>query len=230
MGKKLALISFSLVIALYGITYFSVAPKVYACKNKDFVVVVDPGHGGIDPGVVGKTSGVKESTLNLEISKLLKKRFYAEGVTALLTRTNDNGLYGSPANGFKARDLENRVKIAREVNADIFISVHINEYSDTNRRGAQVFYKAGCKDSKSMAQSIQSQLNGLEESVREYSPLSGDYYVLNNAVCPAVIVECGFLSNAEDEKLLLDKTYREKVSECIYYGVISYLQKEENSR
>lgn len=226
MGKKLALISFSLVIALYGITYFSVAPKVYACKNKEFVVVIDPGHGGIDPGVVGKTTGVKESNLNLEISKSLKKRFYAEGVTALLTRTNDNGLYGNLTNGFKLRDLENRVKIAREVNADIFISVHINEYVDVSRRGAQVFYKVGCEKSKSMARCIQTQLNGLEESVREYSPLAGDYYVLNNAVCPSVIVECGFLSNAEDEKLLLDKAYREKVAQGIYYGVVTFLQKD----
>lgn len=223
MGKKLLLICIGIVLLLNITTYFAVVPRVYACKKEDFVIVIDPGHGGIDPGVVGKDYGVKESDLNLDIAKALKRRFYTDGITVVLTRTADNGLYGNVSEGFKLRDLKNRIKVAEDVGADLYISIHINEYSDRNRRGAQVFYKAGSDESKTMANCIQSALNKMDESKREYSSLSGDYYVLNNSTCPAVIVECGFLSNSEEEKLLMTNTYREKIAHTIYYGVTNYL-------
>lgn len=223
MRKNFLLVCLVLVFSLSAVTYLSVMPRTYACKNEDFVVVIDPGHGGVDPGVIGVNSGKKESDLNLYLSKSLYQCFYADGVTAVMTRTADNGLYGSLTQGFKNRDLKRRVEIAKEVNADIFISVHMNKYSDKKRRGAQVFYRAGSSDGKALAKSIQDQLNGLSESTRECSPLAGDYYVLNNSDCPAVIVECGFLSNAEDEKLLLSEEYRQKVAHSIFYGVVNYL-------
>lgn len=223
MTKKFLLVFvFSLVVSVIT-TSLTVMPRVYAFKDKDFVVVIDPGHGGVDPGVTGGESGVKESELNLYLSNCLSKRFNADGKVAVLTRTADNGLYGAPTEGFKARDLKKRVEIAKKAEADIFISIHMNKYSDRKRRGAQVFYSPASEKSKMMAQSIQDQLNGLSESSRQCSPLAGDYYVLNNAPCPAVIVECGFLSNPEDEKLLLTEEYREKLAHGIFYGVLNFL-------
>lgn len=231
MRKNFLLISLVMVITLSAVTYLSVIPRTFACKKENFKVVIDPGHGGVDPGVIGVNTGTKESELNLYLSKSLYQCFQAQGITAVMTRTADNGLYGTLSKGFKNRDLKRRVDICKEVNADIFISVHMNKYSDKSRRGAQVFYPAGNEESKALAKYIQDQLNGLAESTRECSPLAGDYYVLNNAVCPSVIVECGFLSNPEDENLLLNKDYRESLAHGIFYGVISFMndyKKSEN--
>lgn len=226
MTKKILLIFVFLIVVSVITTSLTVKPRVYAFKDKDFVVVIDPGHGGIDCGVTGGESGVKESELNLYLSNCLSKRFNADGKATVLTRTADNGLYGAPTGGFKVRDLKKRVEIAKQAEADIFISIHMNKYSDRKRRGAQVFYNPESQKSKMMAQSIQDQLNGLSQSSRKCSPLAGDYYVLNNAPCPAVIVECGFLSNPEDEKLLLTEEYREELAHGIFYGVLNYINQE----
>ena len=97
--------------------------------------------------------------------------------------------------------MKARVKIINSSNADAFVSIHLNYYSDNSRRGAIVFY--GDEKGKLLAQNVQKFFNKLSSAKRELSPLKGDYYLLNTANCPSIICECGFLSNAEEEKLLL---------------------------
>ena len=186
-------------------------------------VVIDAGHGGVDGGVTGVNSGVKEADLNLEVAKGLKTLFESAGVNVVLTRTTSAGLYGALTSGFKRRDLESRVKIAKASGADVFISVHMNKYRDSSRRGAQVFYKIGHEESKALAEDVQRSLNFMDGAVRECTVLAGDYYVLNYSDCPAVICECGFLSSPEDEKLLLDENYRKTLCYSIFSGTIDYL-------
>lgn len=222
LKKKFMLVAITTLISLIMICKLSIFPTSIKASADDFIIVIDPGHGGIDVGVTGAT-GSKEAVLNLSLSKNLRDYFYSEGKTVVLTRTTDAGLYGNLTSGFKNRDLKKRVEIATQSNADLFISIHMNKYKDTNRRGGQVFYKSGCDNSKKLAQLIQDQLNGLKEATRECSPLPGDYYVLNNSPCPSVIVECGFLSNKEDEALLTTEEYRQKIAYCIFYATIVYL-------
>ena len=118
--------------------------------------------------------------------------------------------------------MEARVKIVNESKADILISVHLNTYSDRSRRGAQVFFRSGDENGKILSECIQKSLNEMEESVKKVSPLSGDYFILNETIVPSVICEYGFLSNSEDEKLLLTEEYQQKIAYSTYLGALSY--------
>lgn len=185
------------------------------------VVVIDAGHGGIDAGVRGKVSGVKESEINLAIAYRLRDFFEGAGFCAVLTRKSQAGLYGLPTSGFKLRDMQRRREIIEESGADMVISVHQNFYSDGARRGAQVFFSPDSTSGKKLAECIQNSLNAMEGAA-EHSPLAGDYYMLRCTYAPSVIVECGFLSNAEDEALLNTAEYRRQIAYAIFAGAVSY--------
>lgn len=185
-----------------------------------FTVVIDAGHGGIDGGVSGKTSGARESELNLDIARKLKDRVESAGAKVVMTRKTEAGLYGIFSKGFKKRDMRKRMEIANGADPTIFVSIHLNYFSSPARRGAQIFYKCGDAESEILASKIQSGLNLLYN--KNYAPLSGDFYVLNESKSTAVLCECGFLSNEEDEKLLLTDEYREKITEKIYEGIEFY--------
>lgn len=191
--------------------------------SSPFKVVIDAGHGGIDGGVSGKATNVKESDLNLQIARALKQRFESAGIEVVMTRNSYGGLYGTTAPGFKMRDLQKRVKIINSSSADVMISVHLNCYSSPKRRGATVFFASDKKEGERLAVSVQKHLNLLSGQTRELKALKGDYYLLNEAVCPSVICECGFLSNEQDEELLLKEEYQREIADRIFYGVVEYL-------
>ncbi len=188
-------------------------------------IVLDAGHGGIDGGVSGVNTGVKESELNLAVVKRLEKYFVDAGMTVVLTRSSSAGLYGAATGNLKKRDMKKRKEIIEKENPALVISVHMNNYAQKSRRGAQVFYKKGDESGKFLADSIQNSFNGMEECVREYSALTGDYFILNCSDVPSVIVECGFLSNPQDEALLITEEYQNAVSYAIFKGVVGYLTK-----
>ncbi len=212
-----------IILVLLSATYVGcVCARVKAATSPkpEFTVVIDAGHGGIDGGVSGKKSNVKESELNLDISRKLKSEFDDSGAKTVMTRKTEAGLYGVFSKGFKRRDMKKRMEIAEKASPDVFVSVHLNYFSSSSRRGAQVFYKIGDEQSKKLAQSVQKQLNEL--CGKDYSPLVGDYYVLNESKSRAILCECGFLSNEEDENLLLTDDYRKKIAEKIFAGVEAY--------
>ncbi len=215
----------AIVVILFLTVIIATNKVISASKNASFKVkiVLDAGHGGIDVGCTGSTAESIESTLNLLIVNELKNVLTAKGFSVFLTRENEDGLYGSTEPGFKLRDLNKRVEITNEISPDLFVSVHLNKYVSASRRGAQVFFKIDDKNSKNLATKIQNSLNLLPESKRMYDPLKGDYYLLNVLSCPSVIVECGFLSNPEEEQLLLTKSYRQKLANSIADGIIRYL-------
>lgn len=185
-------------------------------------VVLDAGHGGIDGGVTGVNTGVKESDLNLAIVKSLKNYLEDAGINVVLTRNSEAGLYGAATKNFKRRDMEKRRDIIKKAEPALVVSVHLNKYSAASRRGAQVFYKANDESGKILAQSMQEEFNKMEESARSYSALTGDYYILNCSDYPAVIAECGFLSNPQDEELLITEEYRSSVAYAMFKGIIKY--------
>ncbi len=186
-------------------------------------IVLDAGHGGVDSGVTGIKSGVKESDLNLVIVKKLEKYLIDAGFEVVLTRSTNAGLYGVATKGLKKKDMQKRKEIICKTQPSLVISVHLNKFGIQSRRGAQIFYKEGNENSKILAESIQSSFNNLEESTRNFSPLSGDYYILNCSEYTSVIAECGFLSNPEEEAMLLTDEYQNKVAYSIFKGIVSYL-------
>lgn len=219
--KIIAAAGLTLLLSIY-VALLCVRTRAAASPSDRFTVVIDAGHGGIDGGVSGITTGVKESELNLDIARKLKTKFDKSGAKTVMTRKTEAGLYGIYSKGFKRRDMQKRKQITLNAKADVFVSIHLNYYSSPLRRGAQVFYKIDEEKSKSLADIVQAELNGGKEYERDYTALAGDYYVLNEADCAAILCECGFLSNAEDEKLLLTDEYRAEIAEKIFNGVEKY--------
>lgn len=186
-------------------------------------IVIDPGHGGADGGVTGKNSGVTEAEINLEISLLLEKSLEDRGYNVVKTRTAEGTV--AKAGSEKLLDMEKRKETILKSVPDLVISVHCNKFPSSERRGAQVFFNKFSDEGKRLAESVQNKLNilNMENVGRAFSALSGDYYILNCSPYPSAIVECGFLSNASDEALLLNADYRLQLVEKLADGVSEYL-------
>lgn len=225
VDKRKLLIGFGIVllVCIFGAT----AVALYcAVPRKEYVVVIDAGHGGGDAGVVGSKSGVSEAEINLLVAFTLKKQLEERGVRVVMTREKKSVL--EDGIGSKSDDFEKRKSIINDNSPDLVISIHQNKFPDSTRRGAQVFYNASSKQGKSLATAVQTSLNNLnqEKVGRSFSALKGDYYILNCSPYPSCIVECGFLSNPRDEELLLNAEYRENLSALIVKGTFAYLDEK----
>lgn len=221
--KKSFILAVSLIVAAgiaLGVCCGIAAKSAFASGER--VVVIDAGHGGVDAGVHGITTSVKESDLNLAIARQLKGYFTDAGFTVVMTRKNNGGLYGLSTKGFKMRDMKKRKEIIENCKADMVISIHQNFCPLPSRRGGTVFFDKGSESGKALADCIQTSLNNMEECVKKSEALVGDYYMLKCTPNPSVIVECGFLSNAEDEKLLISEEYQQKLAYAVFRGAISY--------
>lgn len=159
----------------------------------------------------------------MTIVNKLEKLLLSGGIDVIKTRKDENGLYGVYSRDYKTKDMHARRDIILSSNADLMVSVHMNSFVDGSNRGAQVFYTEGNTASENLALSIQNCFSkDLPESNRGIS--TGDYYILKCAPSiPSVLCECGYLSNAEDEKLLADPEYQERVAYSIYKGIVTYL-------
>jgi N-acetylmuramoyl-L-alanine amidase len=188
----------------------------------ELTIVIDAGHGGLDGGSVGTTTGITENELNLIYAKKLGKYLSGFGFNVVQTRTTPDGLYSTFSENYKREDMINRQAIIEEAQPQIVLSIHMNKYVLPSENGAQVFYGADDQSSQDLANSIRDKLRLNFENARELT-LVGDYYLLNNAVVSTVIVECGFLSNPEEEILLQQEDYQEKMCYAIFCGVIKFL-------
>lgn len=192
-------------------------------------IIIDAGHGAPDGGAVGD-SGVLEKDINLSVALALQKLFESGGTEVILTRSDDNGIYdvsGSIKNK-KVSDIKNREKMINESGADVFISIHMNKFPDERYSGPQVFYSPNHEDGEKLAQCIQkSMIAALNpQSEREIKKAGKDIYLLHNARIPAVLVECGFLSNSAEEKKLTDEKYQRQLAWAVYCGVIEYFNEK----
>ncbi len=194
-----------------------------ASETSRLIVVIDAGHGGIDGGVVGVETGTKESDINLSLSRILQDAFEEAGFYVIQTRPTEAGLYGMATSGYKKRDMMRRAEVIRESVPALVISVHQNFFSLRSRRGAQVFFRESSERSRLLACDIQASLNEMPECVKKTDALKGDYFVLNCSDYPSVIVECGFLSNPEDEALLVTEDYQKKIAAAILKGSVAFL-------
>ena len=218
LKKRNIIISCFLILILLACVFLPVA--ITSTPSGKATIIVDAGHGGADGGSVG-FSGTTERVINLEYAKTLKKYLENYGFKVVLTRENLDGLASPNSENIKKDDMLKRKEIIEKNNADLVISLHMNSFPLDSCRGAQVFYNPNSEISKSLATSIQSIfINNLPEARKNADV--GDYYMLNCTNVPSVIVECGFISNPEEEKLLLTEEYREKVCYSILCGIIKY--------
>jgi N-acetylmuramoyl-L-alanine amidase len=188
-------------------------------------IVVDAGHGVPDEGAQS-SNGTTEAQTNLAIALKLQNLLEQSGCTVILTRSDENAIYDIDSKTLKQKkvsDIKNRVKIGNESSADIFVSVHLNKISQSQYDGWQTFYNKDSNEGKELAVSIQNNLNDAiqKENNREAKTIE-NIYIINNVEIPTTIVECGFLSNPEEEKNLLDDTYQNKLAWGIYNGIIDY--------
>ncbi len=188
--------------------------------------VIDAGHGGEDGGTVG--NGLIEKDLNLDIALRLAALLREAGAQVVTTRESDTMLYDKNsdyAGKKKALDLRARLEITEKCENPVFISIHMNYFPQTQYSGLQVYYSKNNALSRSLAESIQNECkSGLQpDNNRTVKEATSAIFLLHNLPCPAVLVECGFLSNSNEAKLLSDENYREKLAETIFIGIKDYI-------
>ena len=195
-------------------------------KKDTVCFVIDAGHGGIDGGAVS-CSGVAESTINLQISLRLRDLLHLLGYDTIMIRTEDVSIYtsGNTIAAKKASDLKERVRIINSTDRAVLLSIHQNHFVDSFYRGGQVFY-ASTEGSKLLAEAIQNQFVCTINlgSNRKIKPVEG-IYIMKHIACPAVLIECGFLSNPEEEFLLRSDDYQKKVCMVISTACSDFLEK-----
>lgn len=222
--KKKALLLFCILlccISLFSLYKTYGLPTFFKNRNQK-IIVIDVGHGGTDPGKVS-TDGIKEKDVNLEIALYLKDYLIAQDYTVYLTRETDCGLYDEGVSNKKTSDLNNRIQFIHDKNASVMISIHQNSYPDTAPHGAQTFYYEGSENGKLLAETIQNALLAMDNTNTRQAKSSSAYYLLKHSQIPAVIVECGFLSNPEEAARLTDDNYQKQLAFQICLGICRYI-------
>lgn len=187
-------------------------------------VALDPGHGGYDGGARAVESGLWEKAITLQMALSIEEELTAQGAQVVLTRREDICLAegDTATRARKRQDLQRRMDIADEAGADVFLSIHMNEYRSRREQGPQVFWQRGGQAGQLLAQTLQSALIRELNPPRQRQALAGDYYVLRGPL-PSALVECGFISNAQEEKLLLSSEYQHRFGKALAAGLCDYL-------
>ncbi|MBQ3426045.1 MAG: N-acetylmuramoyl-L-alanine amidase [Clostridia bacterium] len=185
---------------------------------KQFAVVLDAGHGAPDGGAVGAT-GIEEKDINLDIVLKLREILLSRGVRVILTRDGDNGIYDSSAKTIREKklsDMQSRRDMINGSGADLVVSVHINSFTGSSARGLHVFYDKAHPEAETTASAIQDSIAALTDAkTHAVKPAADNLYLMQGSAVPMILVECGFLSNPEEEQLLLSEQYRAKIAFAI---------------
>lgn len=225
--KKMIIFALIILVILFGISalFKSQGVSVNSIKNAaSDIVVIDPGHGGIDGGCVGD-GNILEKDLNLKVARKLEKIFSDNGYKVVMTRTEDILLsddLDAKIRTQKTQDLKKRAEIANESGGAIFISVHMNEYTSPEISGAQVFYNKNDETGEKYAKSVMSALKKVDAKNKRVSKeIPNKNLVFNRLTIPGILVECGFLSNPEECKKLQDELYQNDIANAIYNGIVN---------
>lgn len=185
-------------------------------KKDQVVIVVDPGHGGEDPGKVG-INDVLEKDLNLQIAKKVKKLLEEAGIKIVMTRTNDK------VPDAKKEDLNQRVQLINETKPKLALCIHQNSYPDEKIKGAQVFYHTITPEAEDVATIVQEQLRTVDPTNTRQIKENDTYFMLKNSQVPTIIVECGFLTNPDEAAKLTQEDYQDQIAQAICEGVVKWL-------
>jgi len=207
------------ILTIYICTYFyPIIRETISLPSTNKLIVIDAGHGGFDPGAIGVT-GKEEKTINLSIALKLQALLEQGGANVVLTRATDDAVAGT-----KREDMKTRKIIKDEADGDIFISIHLNSFPEEKYKGAQTFYPKGNEEAKVMAECIQKSLiNILDKGNNRIAKELDDMYLIKNSKIPSNIIECGFVSNSEEEANLSNSDYQDKIAWAIYVGLTEYL-------
>ncbi len=221
--QRKTLVGMLLAVLASGILVTSLwNPSVPTADLNSRLIVVDAGHGGMDGGGVGLNQ-TPEKELNLQIAMRLEQALSENGYQVIMTRKEDVSLHDADKTTVRAQknsDLKNRAKIANEQNAGLFVSIHMNKYETSDVRGAQVFYKKADTLGENYAKNIMAELKKLDpENHRLQKELPNANLLFQKLNIPAVLVECGFLSNEEDLKKLNDESYQNQLVHSIVTGI-----------
>ncbi len=225
-GKRMvigaAALALALVVGMRGGSMVQAIAQSRAART----LVIDAGHGGFDGGAVG-SSGTSEQDINLSIAQRVQALAEFFGVHTAMTRTDENALGYDPSRSVrenKIADIKAREQFVQETSNPVFLSIHLNKFSDARYHGAQVFYSPSHPDSRALAEQMQETLaEGCDPANnRQAKQAESTIYLMKKLECPAVIVECGFLSNPEEEQRLSDTEYHKKLAASIVTGYLRY--------
>lgn len=225
-GKRMAIgaaaLALALVVGMRGGSMVQAIAQNRAART----LVIDAGHGGFDGGAVG-SSGTSEQDINLSIAQRVQALAEFFGVHTAMTRTDENALGYDPSRSVrenKIADIKAREQFVQETSNPVFLSIHLNKFSDARYHGAQVFYSPSHPDSRTLAERMQETLaEGCDPAnTRQAKQAESTIYLMKKLECPAVIVECGFLSNPEEEQRLSDTEYHKKLAASIVTGYLRY--------
>lgn len=192
------------------------------------VIAIDPGHGGFDGGFTpGEINGREwlEKEINLSVSLILREKLEEAGYKVVLTREVDEGLCSEGDSNKKRSDMQKRVALINKSGADIAVSIHQNSFTEESSHGAQTFYHPSSLEAQKLAETIQAEIkNVVQDGNHRVAKSNDSYYMLKKSTCPLVIVECGFLSNHAEARLLITEGYQEKIAEGIFQGICSYFE------
>ena len=228
--KTIYLMILAVILITFCLMMYSAFSNITARTASDSLeqqpmIVIDAGHGGEDGGA--EVDGVLEKDINLSIAGKLSEILRLCGCRVTEIRDEDISVYDSDALTLrekKVSDLKRRVEIANENDNNILVSIHQNKFDNSAYSGAQLFYSSNHDDSRVLAESIRSAITSLlqKDNTRELKPAGSDIYLLDNAEVPAVIVECGFLSNQEERSKLMDDAYQNEMAYAVAMGVLEY--------
>ncbi len=194
-------------------------------EDKKYVtVVLDAGHGGRDGGAVGVTGAI-EKELNLDIAKRIEAKLSEMGVSVVMTRTEDVMLESDGAYSKKNGDLKARLEIAEAAENSIFVSIHMNKFHSPSVKGTMIYYSSNNSDSKPLAEAVMSAVKDKlqPENKKAVKDVGSALYILNRTTRPAILIECGFISNSYEESLLMNEDYRERYAKVIADAVFAYI-------
>lgn len=237
--KRIQIIVSCILIAVFAF-YFQIANKekqnnptqleqntvaTTATPVSGKTIVIDAGHGVPDEGAQS-SNGTTEAQTNLKIALKLQNLLESSGSSVILTRSDENAIYDLDSNTLKQKkisDIHNRVKIGNESSADIFVSIHLNKIPQQQYWGWQCFYKNGDEQSTNLAKQIQANLNeAIQKENKRVAMKLDTVYIMKHVEIPISIVECGFLSNPEEEKQLLEDSYQDRLAWGIFNGITDY--------
>ena len=227
------------IALIFGNT-FKNAPRladIVNALNNNPAVIVDAGHGGEDGGAIAIDGETLEKDLNLSIAIKLNDMLKKNNISTFMTRSKDESIYKKDTHKKtlrkkKTEDLRNRVNIANSNNKNILISIHQNKFTDESLTGMQIFYSGNNEHSVTLANFIKDELekNISPPNFRENKKANKEIYLLRNTKVPAIIIECGFISNKEELKKLISEDYQNEISQCIFVGIKNFLDKTNSGQ
>jgi len=225
-----------ILFACIGLAIGLTSRIIYERKTQDTfsditsaTVVCDAGHGMPDGGAVG-VAGTFEQEINLAVTKKLDEVLESRGIEVVMTRNSDDGIYDEDSDTIRKKkvdDMHKRLDIINNSGADLFVSIHMNSFTDSSARGVHIFYNNDNEELKRAAEYIKNRIGDVTGAkVYDIKKASKDIYLMKNSQVPAILVECGFLSNPQEEQLLKDEEYQSKMAWAIADGIMEYLSSD----